>query len=140
MQRGRDWKNTVYLFFFFFFLSSHLYIVVTFCFEHQSLHQNMSHLSSDSYLCHKVLMLTISDNSRNILVALLCLIIKCHHRLNVMIKIKEQHFPFLFLPLKQTQKSSFHLERALTLNQNSIFHWFHYTQHSLKQENKASQS
>ena len=78
-------------------LSSHLFIVVTFCFEHQTLHQNMSHLSSDSYLCHKVLMLTISDNSRNLLVALLCLIIKCHHRPNVTIKIKEQHFPFLFL-------------------------------------------
>ena len=42
-------------------------------------------------------MLTISDNSRNVLVGLLCLIIKCHHRPNVTIKIKEQHFPFLFL-------------------------------------------
>lgn len=52
-------------------------------------------------------MSTISDNSRNVLVALLCLIIKCH-RPNVMIKLRATSpLPLPFLTFKTNPKKSF---------------------------------
>lgn len=36
-----------------------------------------------------------------------------HHRLTVIIKLKQQSSPPPFLTVKSNQKSSFHLERAL---------------------------
>lgn len=46
----------------------------------------------------------ISDNLKNLSVALLSNNQICHHRLNVMVKLKEQSFPFPFSPFKQAKK------------------------------------